>query len=239
MAQMTKKKGMLALKKDNYLKVAYAHRNAQPDGVGKKIVKMCQTLGIEGLNDLYDRIILVDEDSPMTKEQVDAYKAYMPEKLWKEDLTWTEALVYTKDITKPLLDGFPYVVDYSGFCGSWRNRYRYLIDLDNNTFSVVRAGLEMISQKDDEYFADAEYTSKVAHTRVGTFPLDAIPEDWAEQCLKYWQSLMLVAVEFTENEEAMFSEEVQEEAKSDRDYERIKFFYGDQGYNDLFKTMKK
>ena len=236
---ITKKKGVVVFKKDNYLKVLYAHRDSQPDGLGAKVVKLCRELGIDGLNELYDRAILVDEETPMTAEQREMYRPYIPEQLWVDELTWTDTLVRVKNILKPLKDGVPYIVDYSGFCGAWRNRWRYIIDLDNNTFSVVKAGLEMISQKEDEYFADADYCDKIAHTRVGQFPLDNIPEDWAEQCAKYWKSVMLVAVDYSKNAEAVFSEEVQEEAKSDHDYERIKFYYGDNGYNELFNTMDK
>jgi len=234
---MTKKKGVLVLKKNNSLKVSYAHRDAQLDGLGKRIVKMCKLLGTEGLSKLYDGIILVDEDDPMTQEQIQAYKKYMPEQLWKEDLDWTTALKYTKDITKPIIDGFPYMVDYSSFCGSWRNRFRYVLDLDNGMLIVVKGGLEMISQKEDEYFADADYVDKIAHTIIGKFPIDNIPDDWAEICKNYWHSLMLVAVDFSQNEVAKYSEKIQAEAKpeNDRDYTKIKFFYGDNGYNDLFK----
>lgn len=234
---MTKKKGVLVLKKDNYLKVSYSHRNSQLDGLGKKIVKMCKILGTQGLIDVYDSITLVDEKDPMTPEQIQAYKKYMPEQLWKEDLDWRTALMYTKDITKPLIDGFSYMVDYSSFCGSWRNRFRYILDLDTGMFIVVKGGLEMISQKEDEYFDDADYLDKIAHTIIGKFPIDDIPDDWAEICMNYWHSLMLVAVDFSSNEAALYSEKIQAEAKSenDRDYTKIKFYYGDNNYNNLFK----
>lgn len=237
---VTKKKGVIALKKNNQLKVAYSHRNSQLKGLGKRVVKMCNLLGIEGLNALYDQTVLVDEETPMTKEQIEAYKKYMPEQCWKEEMDWQTALVYTKDPTEPLIDGFPYMVDYSSFCGSWRNRFRYLIDLDNDMLIIVKAGLEMISQKEEEYPEDAEYLDKIAHTVISRFPLDAIPENWIEQCENYWHSLMLVAVDYSHNAEAVYSEEVQAEAVSsnDRDYEKIKFFYGDNHYNELFVDKK-
>ena len=237
---ITKKKGSIVLKKDNFLKVAYVHRDAQPSGLGKKVVRMCRQLGIQGLNDLYDRTILIEEETAMTAEQREAYRPYIPEQLWKDDLSWTDTLVRVKDVTKPMIDGVPYMVDYSAFCGAWRNRWRYIIDLDNNTFTVVRGGLEMLSQREDEFFDDADYCAKIAHTRVGQFPLDDIPEDWADQCAQYWKkNVMLLAVDFYQNAEAVFSKEVQDEAKSDHDYERIKFYYGDNGYNELFNTMDK
>ena len=50
---------------------------------------------------------------------------------------------------------------------------------------------------------------------------------------------MLVAVDYSKNKVAMYSEKIQQEAKpeNDRDYEKIKFFYGENGYNDLFNDM--
>lgn len=237
---MTKKKGTIILKKDNQLKVCYTHRNAHLAGIGKKIVKMCRELGTEGLKELYNNIILVDETTPMTPEQIEAYQKYIPEQLRKNEMTWTEALLYTKDATEPLIDGFPYMVDYANFSGSWRNRFRYLLDLDNGVLIIIKAGLEMISQKDEEYYADAEYVDKIAHTVIGKFPIDNIPENWIEMCETYWHSLMIIAVDYSGNEEALYSEKIQSEAsiENDHDYEKCKFFYGDNSYNELFSGKK-
>ena len=235
---MTKKKGVIVFKKNNKLKVVYSHYDAQYDGLGEKVVAMCRELGLQGLNDLYDRLVMVDEETPMTEEQKAGYKPFIPAKVWTDDITWTQTMIYTRNIVEVLMSGYSWAVDYSGFCGAWRNRFRYVIDLDNNNFGVVKAGLEMLSQQDDEYFKDAMYVDKVAHTRIGDFPLDNIPEDWADQCNKKWGSkMMIVAVDYSKNAAAQYSEKVQADANGDRDWEMIKFYYGDNTYEELFNTV--
>ncbi|MDD3217612.1 MAG: hypothetical protein PHC41_01095 [Lachnospiraceae bacterium] len=218
------KKGSLAFIKNGKIKAIYCHRNAQLEGFGKRLVKMCKYFTLEELNQLYDYLIPVDEDSPMTEEQKEAYKSYMPEQCWKEDLDWTTALMYTKDPTKPMMDGFPYFVDYAGFLPSWRNRFRYAINLDENTFSVSKAGLEMISQEFDEFSDTADYVDKIQACVVGSFPLDNIPDNWMEQCQDYWKEMMLVAVPYSEI--AIASDKVESDPEAQHDAKAMHFYLG-------------
>lgn len=242
----SKKKGVIVLKKNNTLKVTYSHRNSEMRLVGKRVVKWIKQAGTEALSDYYDRVVMVKEEDQMTEEQRESYKKYIPEQLWPEvsKMTWSEALAWTKDAVAPLKDAYPYMVDYAGFAGSWSNRWRYIIDLDNNLFIVVRAGLEMLLfDSSDTYPEEFDWMGKVAHTEIGRFPLNDIPEDWIEQCDKYWKSLMIIAVDYRHNSEAMESEHIQSQGvngynPADTDWEKIKYFYGQNHYNELFSDMK-
>lgn len=240
----SKKKGCIVIKKNNKLKVTYSHRNSEMRLVGKRVVKWIKTAGIDAISDYYDKVQLVKEEDPMTDEQRESYKKYIPEQLWPEvpNMTWPEALAWTKDAVAPLKDFYPYMVDYTGFVGAWANRWRYIIDLDNNLFIVVRAGLEMLLRYDDDYPKDVDWMDKVAHTEIGRFPLDNIPEDWIEQCDKYWGSLMIIAVDYQHNKEAKYSEAIQQEGvdgynPADSDWEKIKFYYGQNSYNKMISDM--
>ncbi len=77
------KKGIITIVKEDKIKAVYIHRNAQLEGIGKRIVRLCRENTAEELKELYDRLILVDEDMPMTQEQKEAYKKYMPEQILK------------------------------------------------------------------------------------------------------------------------------------------------------------
>lgn len=186
------KKGSIIFIKNGKIKEIYCHRNAQYEGLGKRIVRMLRYFTVEELNQLYDYLIPVDEDTPMTEEQKQAYKKYMPEQCWKEDLTWTEALMYTKDPTEPIMDGFPYFVDYAGFSPSWRNRFRYTINLDTNRFQIAKGGLEVIAQDSDEFFKDVDYPGSIVPCVVKAFPIDNIPDDWMEQCKARWKNDLIL-----------------------------------------------
>ena len=222
------KKGSFMFVKEGKIKAVYLHRNAELEAMGKRIVKMIQYFELEELNELFDYLIPVDEEEAMTAEQIEAYKEYMPEQCWKEDLDWTTAIMYTKDPTKPIMDGFPYFVDYAGFLPSWRNRFRYTINLDNNTFQVAKAGLEIISQETDEFSDTAEYVDKIAPCVLGVFPLDSIPEDWIEQCKGRWNSWQLKVVPY--DEIATQSTKNESDFMLQHDAEAMKFYIGIENY---------
>jgi len=218
------KKGSLMFIKNDRIKALYCHRSAQMEVFGRDIVTMIKHFSREELDALYDYIEMVDEDEPMTPEQIQAYKKYMPAELWKPDLNWTTALRYTLNPIVPLVDGFPYVVDYAGFLPSWRNRYRYVIDLDNNEFRVAKAGLEIISQLFDEFSPDGDYCDSIASTVLGRWPLDNIPEDWLEQIKATWSKYMIKAVPM--DELCLAGNEVDSDYQAQRTASRFQYYLG-------------
>ena len=243
--KQTKKKGSIVLKKNNCLKVTYSHRNSQMEGVGASLVGWIRSAGAAAISEYYDRVQVIREEDPMTPEQVESYSKYIPEKLRKDDLTWPEALAWTKNAVAPLRDGYPWLIDYSGFCGVWFNRWKYVLDLDSNEFIVVLAGLELLLQPKDEYSPDFIWPDKVAHVEIGRFPMEDIPEDWIEKCRKRFGSMMILAVDFSKNSIALHSEEVQHAGEGhggynpyDTDWENIKFFYGQNNYTELMSDIK-
>ena len=218
------KKGLILIVKNDKIKATYVHRHAQLEGIGKRVVRLCKEKSLEELNDLYEALILVDEDTPMTQEQKEEYRKYIPEQLYSEQLDWTTALKYTKDATAPLRNGFPFVVDYAGFLPSWRNRFRYTIDLDEKILRIAKGGLEVISQQSDEFFKDADYCDKIAPCVLAEFPLEAIPTNWIEICKEKWQSVQLVCLPW--DDVAIASSEVESDAELQHSAKAMTFFIG-------------
>ena len=175
----SRKKGSIILKKNNYLKVTYSHRNSEPEGIGIRIVDWIRSAGAEAISEYFDKVKVIREEEPMTPEQRESYRKYVPEKLWNENMTWPQALAWTKNAVAPLKDGYPWLIDYSGFNGVWINRWRYIIDLDTNEFVVILAGMEMLCQEDDKYSKDFSWPGAVVHTEVGRYPLDSIPRRYS------------------------------------------------------------
>jgi len=239
------KKGCIALKKNNTLKVTYSHRNSGMEGVGAKLVDWIRSAGAAAISDYFDRVQVIREEDPMTPEQIESYAKYIPEQLRKKDMTWPEALAHTKNAVAPLRDGYPWLIDYSGFNGAWINRWRYVVDLDSNEFIVVIGAMEMICQPEDTYSKDFIWPDKLVHTEIGRFPLDDIPEDWIERCRKRFGSMMIIAVDYSKNSEAVRSEEIQEAGEGhggynpyDTDWENIKFFYGQTRFTEMLSDME-
>ena len=244
MIMASKKKGCIVLKKGNFLKVTYSHRNSEPEGIGTKLVKWIQKDGPEAIAKYFDEVQVIREEDPMTPEQVESYKKYIPEQLWKDDLTWTEALAWTKNAVAPLKDHYPYLIDYSGFNGAWVNRWRYIVDLDTNEFIVILAGMELLCQLEDSYSSELTWPGKVAHREVGRFPLNNIPEDWIKQCRDCFSNLLIIAVDYSKNSEGQHSEKIQEAGEGhggynpyDTDWDNIKYFYGQNHYDELVSDM--
>lgn len=173
-------KGLLGFCKNGVQKVTYSHRESYPNGLGKKVVDLCRTKSIDELNKLFDEIIMVDEEAKMDQGQVEAYKKYLSKEYWNENLDWYTVLKYNTDITKPLIDGFRYMVEYGSFLGSMRCRWIYTINLDTNKLEVYKNGLEKLGIDTDvnpaQYITDDALTPVL----VGEFPLDNIPDNWLE-----------------------------------------------------------
>ena len=218
------KKGLISIVKNDKIKATYIHRHAQLEGIGKRVVRLCKENTLEELNALYDALILVDEDTPMTQEQKEAYKKYMPEQFYSDQLDWTTALQYTKDATAPLRDGFPYVVDYAGFLPSWRNRFRYTIDLDQKIIKIAKGGLEIISQQSDEFFDDADYCDKITPCVLAEFPLEDIPDNWMDICKDKWQTFRIVCLPW--DEVAFRSVEVESDPELQHSAKAMAYFMG-------------
>ena len=241
----SKKKGCIVLKKNNYLKVTYSHRNSELEGLGEKLVEWLREAGAPAVSEYFDRVQVIREEDPMTSQQAESYRKYVPEKLWKPDMTWSEALAWTKNAVAPLRDGYPWMVDYSGFNGAWVNRWRYIVDLDAGELIVVIGGMEMICQPEDSYSKDFIWPDKLVHTEIGRFPLDDIPADWAARCRRRFGGMMIIAVDYGKNSEAMHSEEIQHAGEGhggynpyDTDWENIKFFYGQTRYTQQISDME-
>lgn len=190
------KKGVLVLIKDGKEKACYAHRNSQLSFLGKKVVGFCREYTVDELKAIFERITLVDQDDPMTNEQRDMYKKYMPEQTWTDDFGWVEALKYTKDILQPLRDGFPFMVDYSSFPPAWRCRWQYYINLDKETLTIYKHGLEILCYESEILPEDKTmFPGFIEPVQVGCFNLDSIPENWIEVCEKNYRNITLVLVD--------------------------------------------
>ena len=51
--------------KNDKIKAVYCHRNAQLEGLGKRVVRMLRYFDREELDALFDYLIPVDEDTPI------------------------------------------------------------------------------------------------------------------------------------------------------------------------------
>lgn len=175
-------KGLFGFRRNGTEKLTYNHRESYPQGLGRKVVDFCRNLSVQELNNLFDELIIVDDEDPITAEQIQAYKNYLAAEHWSENLDWKTVLRYNNDPTLPLMDGFRVMVEYGSFIGSQRCRWVYIINLDDNQLEIYKNGLELLGRKTDDPVPRELFPPDQGPLLTGIFPLDNIPENWLE-CL--------------------------------------------------------
>ena len=145
--------GAFGFYKNGVTKVTYNHSDSYPTGLGDKIVKFCIDTNIKDMNDIFDRIILINECEPPTPR-----KLYAANKLNLVDLTVGDNEI--KDFYC-LFHGvhgnlqiyqnpeMKWMGDNSSFleCGLFCE-WAYIINLDTNILEIYKGGVKKI---DDMY----------------------------------------------------------------------------------------
>lgn len=138
-------RGYLGLKKNGELKGMYNHFDSYPSGLGVSIIDTINKIDskdrIKVLNDTYDYIQLIDEDSKPTKEQIKLCKdsgvanfivSTKSEDDWYCLLRQTqgELQIYIDKVIPYMLNGNDFIND-GLFC-----EWYYIINLDTNKLEV-------------------------------------------------------------------------------------------------------
>lgn len=69
-------RGIYGIRKGKEDKITYNHSDSYPDCLGYTMAEFCATTSIDELNNIYERIELVDENTKPTTEQVKACAEY-------------------------------------------------------------------------------------------------------------------------------------------------------------------
>lgn len=63
-------RGLYGFRKNGTDKCTYNHSDSYPDWLGRKVVEFCKNHSIKEMNNIFDKIVLVDENSTPTEEQI-------------------------------------------------------------------------------------------------------------------------------------------------------------------------
>ena len=63
-------RGLWAIRKGGKDKAAYNHFDSYPEGLGDDVISFIKRMSVKKLNDLFDLIVTVDDDTRPTKEQI-------------------------------------------------------------------------------------------------------------------------------------------------------------------------
>lgn len=159
-------RGLFGLRKNNIDKCSYNHYDSYPSWLGEEMIEYIQTHSIDEMNNLYDKLIMVDEDfrtSEFTEEQKEKYKNFMQKNNFfshqigkietSEDITMYQFLHEFQGLLKKY-DEFPEIdlmVEYGSFIkNSLFCEYGYIINLDENILEIWE-GFQKKPQKNNRY----------------------------------------------------------------------------------------
>jgi len=195
-------RGIYGFYRDGVDKLTYNHFDSYPEELGKNIVSFIKETTITELNQIFDRIIMVEEDSIPNLIQVYECEKYSDTSIGTGIITdWYCLLRNTQGDLNPYKEGLLYMIEYSGFIkSSLFCEWGYIINLNDNILEIYRGFINKPNSSNNRYKDDEPYTTddftlvnqngEKTHCpkkdyysceMIISFPLDNIPSDWLEQ----------------------------------------------------------
>lgn len=127
-------RGCYGFRKNGIDKLTYNHCDSYPDCLGHDVVQFCNETSIEEMNEIFDRIILVDEDSKPTVEQIEECMEYYNGGVsTRTPEDWYCLLREAQGNLSVYKNGLKYMIDNGDFIkNSLFCEYAYIINLDTN-----------------------------------------------------------------------------------------------------------
>ena len=174
-------KGIYGFRKNGVDKLTYNNMDSYPSALGEQIVNFCMETSLEELNNIFDRIIMVDENNKPTQEE---YKIctnhiklpiYDPDTLWRTTLRKVEGYIYVYK------NGLPYMLDHIRFINdSLFCEYGYIINLDDKVLEFWRGGQSKKPQEENRYGIEKNDDGYYPCKLVISFPLNNLSHNIIE-----------------------------------------------------------
>lgn len=125
-------RGCYGFRKNGVDKLTYNHYDSYPDYLGKIMVTFCNETSLDEMNEIYDRLILVNENDKPTQEQIEECKRYYNGDVsCKTPEDWYCLLRNAQGDLDAYKNGLKYMIDSCGFIkDSLWCEYAYIINLD-------------------------------------------------------------------------------------------------------------
>jgi len=165
---------LYGFKKGNDYKLAYNHMDSYPSGFGKEFVSFIRENTLSELEDLYEKIVLVDRNELPNDNQI---KLLIDKKMYYKDdgkiLNWEEIFYENGTILEYYTKDFYIMPSYNDWIDGGFD-YIYIINLDKKTFQVYRYS----SSSEDKVIEDNLDCNFPSDALEKEFPLEKIPKDW-------------------------------------------------------------
>lgn len=151
-------RGCYGFRKNGIDKLTYNHYDSYPDYLGKIMVTFCKETSLDEMNEIYDRLILVNKSEKPTSEQVEECKRYysgdvsnnMPE-------DWYCLLRNTQGEPNEYKNGLRYMIDDHDFIkDSLFCEFAYIINLDTKKLEFWK-GFQRKPDPNNRYGTEKSY----------------------------------------------------------------------------------
>lgn len=168
-------RGLYGFRKNGVDKLTYNHWDSYPDYLGDIVVGFCKSTTIQELNEIFDRIVLVDNNNRPTKKQIDECIKYYDGSVSEQSVDdWYCLLRDTQGNLDVYKNGLKYMLDDKDFIkDSLFCEYAYIINLDTNCLEFW-VGFQTESNENNRYGTETHdnlgkyYPCKM----VSYYPLD-------------------------------------------------------------------
>lgn len=172
--------GVYGFYKNGINKLTYNHSDSYPSYLGDNIVSFINKSSFDEMNDIFDRIILVDQDEPASDKAIRECHQYCNISVSNGDIAnWYCLLRGTQGDLFAYKNGLRYMIDsqefikYSLFC-----EWGYIINLDTNMLEIYKGGQK--TPQNNRYIIDTPFEGYYNCKLLKEMPLNAIPYDWLD-----------------------------------------------------------
>lgn len=145
-------RGLYGFRKNGIDKTTYNHFDSYPDYLGNIMVEFCQKTSIAEMNEIFDRIVLVEEGSEPTKRQIlECMEFYDGSVSNQTPEDWYCLLRNAQGNPNVYKHGLNYMIDNHEFIkDSLFCEYAYIINLDENCLEFW-LGFQKEPDEDNRY----------------------------------------------------------------------------------------
>lgn len=131
-------RGAYGFHKGGLDKITYNHHDSYPEVLGKVMIDFCNNTSKDTMHDIFDKIVLVQEDTMPSLEQIEECLEHYNESVGTGAPTdWYSLLRGAQGRPEAYREGLRYMIDSSGFMkDSLFCEWAYIINLDTNTLEV-------------------------------------------------------------------------------------------------------
>lgn len=173
-------RGVYGFYKNSESKLTYNHFDSYLECLGQSVVDFIQSSTIEELNEICDKIILVEEDGKPTNEQIKECNKWLNTTVSSQSASdWYCLLRNAQGKLDSYKNGLRYMIDSKEFIkDSLFCEYGYIINLDKNTLEIYE-GFQHKPNNSRYVYKNNEngyYNCK----QICEFSLIDIPYNWME-----------------------------------------------------------